>query len=44
MATSSELKEIRDLIFQYKNTANKEEKSKLKKILKHELNLLKHNM
>lgn len=44
MATSAQLKEIRDTIFSFKDTADRAQKGELKKILRHELKLLNKNM
>jgi hypothetical protein len=41
MATSSELKEIEDLIFQYDDTADKEQKRKLIKTLQYHIRLIR---
>lgn len=41
MASSSELKEIEDLIFQYNDTADKEQRKKLIQTLQYHLRLIR---
>jgi hypothetical protein len=41
MATPTELEEIQDLIWRYRDTSDKEERKKLIKVLTYELKLLK---
>jgi hypothetical protein len=41
MATSSELKEIQDLIWGYRDTADRDQKKKLRRLLEYETSFLK---